>query len=124
MFKTMTLKLADGNEKEFGFLAVGSTPYRYKQLFKQDLMLEITKFVNSDFDGIGANADFSVVEKLAFVMNCQSEKKDLNCQNFDTFLEWVDQFETSELFDHITDILGIYLGNKESTSEPKKEDEP
>lgn len=124
MFQTLKMTMADGTEKEMNFLAVGSTPYRFKQMFKQDLMLEITKFVNSDMDGIGSGADFSIVEKLAFVMNCQAEKRDLNCQNFDTFLEWVDQFETSELFNHITDILGIYLGNKRSTSEPKKEIEP
>lgn len=124
MFKTLKLTMADGNEKEFGFLAVGSTPYRFKQLFKQDLLVEITKLINSDMDGVSEKADFSIVEKLAFVMNCQAEKRDLNCQNFDTFLEWVDQFETSELFNNITDILGIYLGNKRSTSEPKKEIEP
>lgn len=124
MYKEISLKLSDGRTKEFGFLAVGSTPYRFKQLFKQDLMKEITKLLNKDFNSIGDDADFSVTDKLAFVMNCQAEKKDLNNQNFDLFLEWVDQFETSELFDHISDFIGIYLGNKESTSTPKKEVEP
>lgn len=124
MYKTIKLKMADGTEKDFGFLAVGSTPYRFKQLFKEDLMKSLTKLMNSKFDGIGDEADFSVTDKLAFVMNCQAEKKDLNLQNFDSFLEWVDQFDSSELFDHISEFIGIYLGNKESTSEPKKEVEP
>lgn len=124
MFKTIEMKMADGSKQNFDFLAVGSTPYRYKQLFRQDLMLEITKLANSDFSAIGENADFSVSDKLAYVMNCQAEHKDMNKLNFDSFLDWVDQFETSELFNHISDIIGIYIGNKESTSEPKKEVEP
>lgn len=124
MYKTIKMKLADGTKKEFGFLAVGSTPYRYKQIFKQDLMRDISKLINKDLDAIGDDADFSVTDKLAFVMNCQAEKIDLNLQNNDTFLEWVDQFETAELFNHISDFIGIYLGNKGSTSNPKKEVEP
>lgn len=124
MFKTIKMTMADGTSKDFNFLAVGSTPYRYKQLFKQDLMKDITKLINKNLDFIGEDADFSVTDKLAFVMNCQAEKKDLNLQNFDTFIEWVEQFDASTLFEHISDFIGIYLGNKESTSEPKKEVEP
>lgn len=121
MYREISMKLADGSTKTFGFLAVGSTQYRFKQLFKEDLMKGITKLINTKLDGIGDNADFSITDKLAFVMNCQAEHRDMNCQNFDTFLEWVDQFDSSELFDHISDFIGIYLGNKESTSEPKKD---
>lgn len=87
-------------------------------------MKDITKLLGKDMETVGEDADFSVTDKLAFIMNCQAEKKDLNCQNFDVFLDWVDQFETSELFNHISDFIGIYLGNKESTSNPKKEVEP
>lgn len=124
MYRTIKMTMIDGSQKDFNFLAVGSTPYRYKQLFKEDLMKSLTKLMNSKLDGIGDDADFSVTDKLAFVMNCQAEKRDLNAQNFETFLEWVDQFDASDLFNHISDFIGIYLGNKESTSEPKKEDEP
>lgn len=124
MFKTITMKMADGTTKDFDFLAVGSTQYRYKQLFKQELMKDITKLVDSDSNSLGEDADFTVSDKLAFVMNCQAEKKDLNNQNFETFLEWIEQFDSSESIKHMREFIGIYLGNKESTSEPKKEDEP
>lgn len=123
MFRELTMKMADDTEKTFGFLAVGTTPYRFKQIFGKDLMVELSKIVNKDMDSIGENADFSVSDKLAFIMNCQAEKKDMNCQNFDTFLEWVEQFDASALFNHFADFVGIYLGNKESTSSPKKEKE-
>lgn len=123
MFKELTLTMADGSEKSFGFLAVGTTQYRYKQIFGGDLLKQITKIVNRDLDYIGDDADFSVTDKLAFIMNCQAEKKDMNCQNFDTFLDWVEQFDSSTLFDHLGDFIAIYLGNKESTSDPKKDNE-
>lgn len=123
MFKELTLTMADGSEKSFGFLAVGTTQYRYKQIFGGDLLKQITKIVNRDLDYIGDDADFSVTDKLAFIMNCQAEKKDMNCQNFDTFLDWVEQFDSSTLFDHLGDFINIYLGNKESTSDPKKDNE-
>lgn len=123
MFKELKLTMADGSEKSFGFLAVGTTQYRYKQIFGGDLLKQITKIVNRDLDYIGDDADFSVTDKLAFIMNCQAEKKDMNCQNFDTFLNWVEQFDSSTLFDHLGDFINIYLGNKESTSDPKKDNE-
>lgn len=124
MFRTLKMTLADGTEKEFNFLAVGSTQYRYKQLFRTDLMKDLTNLVNRDLDYIGDDADFSVTDKLAFIMNCQAEKVDMNNQNFDTFLEWTDQFDAASLYEHIRDFISIYIGNKESTSNPKKEIEP
>lgn len=124
MFKEITMLMADDTQKTFGFLAVGTTQYRYKQIFGKDLMVSISKLLNKDLDYVGDDADFSVSDKLAFIMNCQAEKKDMNCQNFETFLEWVEQFDAAALFDHMNDFIAIYLGNKESTSTPKKEIEP
>lgn len=123
MFKTVKLKLENGTTKEFGFLAVGSTQYRYKQIFGRDLMQDMTKMVNSETGSFSDDIDFSVSDKLAFIMNCQAEKKDMNCQNFDTFLEWVDQFDSASLLSHMSDFVSIYIGNKASTSKPKKADE-
>lgn len=123
MFQTLELKLADGTNKEFNFMAVGSTPYRYKQIFGKDLMIELTKLMGNESNKVNENADFSVSDKLAFIMNCQAEKKDMNCQNFDSFIEWIEQFDASTLINHMGDFVSIYIGNKASTSKPKKEDE-
>lgn len=124
MYKTLLMTLADGEtKKEFSFLAVGTTAYRYKQVFRSDLMKDITNLVNRNLDYIGENADFSVTDKLAFIMNCQAEKMDMNCINFDMFIEWLEQFDASSLFDNFNEFINIYLGNKESTSNPKKGEE-
>lgn len=123
MYKTLKLRMSDGTSKEFGFLAVGSTQYRYKQIFGSDLMGDLTKLINLDTNTTNPDADFSISDKLAYVMNCQAEKKDMTCQNFDMFLEWVEQFDSSALLDHMGDFVSIYIGNKASTSKPKKEKE-
>lgn len=124
MYKTLTLTLADGEtKKEFGFLAVGTTPYRYRQVFHSDLMKDISDLVNGRLEAIGDNADFMVTDRLAFIMNCQAEKMDMNCINFDMFIDWLEQFDAASMFNHLNDFINIYLGNKESTSNPKKEEE-
>lgn len=124
MYRTLTMTLADGEtKKDFNFVAVGTTAYRYKQVFRTDLMKDITKLVNRDLDYIGEDADFSVTDKLAFIMNSQAEQMNMNHLNFEMFIEWLEQFDAASLFEHFNDFINIYLGNKESTSNPKKEDE-
>lgn len=124
MFKILTMTLSDGeSKKDFSFLAVGTTAYRYRQVFRTDLMKDITSLVNRNLDYIGENADFSVTDKLAFIMNCQAEKMDMNNLNFDMFIEWLEQFDAASMFEHFNDFINIYLGNKESTSNPKKGEE-
>ena len=123
MYGKVNLKLADGTEKEFGMLATGTTAYRYKQIFKGELMRYVTKLVNKELDYVGENADCSCVDKLAFIMNCTAEGKDLNKQNFTSFLAFMEQLDSGAIINAMGDIISIYLGNKESTSEPKKEEE-
>ena len=122
MYRELKMTMADGETvKDFGFLAVGTTGYRYRQIFRSDLMKDISFLVNKEMDFIGEDADFSCTDKLAFVMNCQAEKKDMNTITFDDFIIWLEQFDSSTLFEHFNDFINIYLGNKESTSNPKKE---
>lgn len=66
-------------------------------------------------------SDMTVGDKLAFIMNAQAEKKDMNKLNVDSFLEWADQFDGAELFLHMSDFVSMYLGSRQTTSKPKKE---
>lgn len=63
--------------------------------------------------------DMSVGDKLAFIMNCQAEGKDMKKQNFDTFLDWCEQFDGAELFMHMQDFITLYLGSRATKSTPK-----
>lgn len=119
MFKEITLGTQEG-EKSFPFLATGTTAYRYRQVFHKDLMVTLNNMENIDKD----DADVSVGDKLAYIMNAQAEKRDMNTLSFDDFLEWADQFDGAELFLHMQEFIGLYLGNRATTSDPKKAEGP
>lgn len=116
MYKTIELETQEG-KKTFSFLATGTTAYRYKQCFHQDLMIALNNMEDTTDD----QADMTVGDKLAYIMNAQAEKKDMNKLNADSFLEWADQFDGAELFLHMRDFVSMYLGSRQTTSTPKKD---
>ncbi len=120
MFTQINLITNDGGEKAFKFLATGTTAYRYRQVFNQDLMVQLNKMKTFQ-DGGDDNADSTIFEKLAFIMNAQAEGKNMKTLNFDSFLEWADQFAGMELITHAPEIIELYLGSKVTKSTPKKD---
>lgn len=117
MYKEISLMCTDGKEKSFSFLSTGTTAYRYKQVFHEDLMILLNKMGNDDDD----QTDMGVGGKLAYIMNCQADKQDMNKLSFDSFLSWADELESSELFMHMKEFVSLYLGSRKTTSTPKKE---
>lgn len=122
MYTKINMNMADGSQKEFEFVSNGMTQYRYRQLTGQDLMKTVTKLLNREHDNIGEDADFSCVDKLAYIMNMSAIKADMSKINEDTFYEWIEQFDSSNSINIYSDIISAYFGTKKSTSEPKKED--
>lgn len=122
MFAKLKMIMADGNEQDFEFVSNGMTQYRYRQLTGRDLTKDATKLIN-DQNTLGDDADFSVSDKLAYIMNMAAIKADMNKINIDSFYEWIEQFDSSNSIEIMGDIIGIYFGTKKSTSKPKKGDE-
>lgn len=121
MFTKLNMIMADGEEKEFEFVSNGMTQYRYRQLTGRDLMKDVTKLID-DRKQLGNEADTSVSDKLAYIMNMSAIKADMSKINTDTFYEWIEQFDSSNTLHIMGDIISAYYGTKKSTSEPKKED--
>ncbi len=117
MYKEIDLQTQEGTKK-FAFLATGTTAYRFRQVFHKDLMVTLNNMENLD----NGNADTSVGDELAYIMNAQAEKKDLNTLNLEGFLSWADQFDGATLFLHMQEFVSMYLGTRKTTSIPKKED--
>ena len=113
MYKELTLKCANGEDRIFKFLACGSTAYRYQQLFHEDLMTKLSKMEQE--------TDYTVGDKLAYIMNAQAEGKDMKTLNYDSFISWLDQIESSEILAHMEELVGLYVGSRLTTSLPKKE---
>ena len=119
MFAKLKMLMADGNEQDFEFVSNGMTQYRYRQLTGRDLTKDATKLID-DKAGVADDADFSVSDKLAYIMNMSAVKADMSKINIDSFYEWIEQFDSSNSINIMGDIIGIYFGTKKSTSEPKK----
>lgn len=122
MFTKINMTMADGSQKEFEFLSNGMTQYRYKQLTHSELMRDVSKLVNANDQSVGDDADFSCIDKLAYIMNMSATGADMNKLNEETFFDWIEQFDSSNSVKVWVDIISTYYGTKESTSNPKKED--
>lgn len=121
MFGKINMTMADGSQKEFEFVANGMTQYRYRQLTKHDLTKDMSSLINGS--EIGDDADFTIVDKLAYIMNMSAVKADMNKLNEESFFGWIEQFDSSNSIKIAADMINLYYGNKESTSESKKKDE-
>lgn len=112
MYGEVVLKSPTGEKRTVTMVANAATLIRYKQLFNSDLLSGI---VNSE-----GNFDVDVVSKLAFVMAKQAAKADLTAQNMDTYIEWLEEFDSMAFIENINEIVGIYSSSKGNTSKQKK----
>lgn len=105
MYGTVTI-----SGKETGFLANASTPFRFKNVFNIDLISLLSK--GDD----GAVDDY---ERLAFIMAKQAEKADMNTLTAEDFYLWLESYEFTDLVEALPEIIGLYMQNKKTNSDPK-----
>lgn len=126
MYKAIKLHNAKGETIEVGFLANAATPLRYKMVFHNDL---ITMFANSKKEtdeGVKYNIDF--LPELSFIMAMQSKAADddkikLDKLGYNEFLNWLEGLDSFTLEENAEEIVSVYYGNTETTSEAKKNTE-
>lgn len=98
--------------KAVPMLTNATTSFRYKHIFHEDLL--------AVFSGRIDEGQEELVIKLAYVMAKQAEKADMTKLNNDTFMKWLEDFETADFFEVTDDILNLYSGQMSTTSEAKK----
>lgn len=127
MYKKITMINPKSEEIEVEFLANAATPLRYKSIFKRDLL---TQFANAKIDGpdgtTSLNIDF--LPELAFIMAMQAKALDdkeikLDKLNENSLMDWLEGFDSFSFEDKAEEILDVYYGNSETTSESKKNKE-
>ena len=121
MFTSINMTMADGSQKNFDFMSNGMTQYRYRQLTGRELMKDVSKLVNLSDSSIGDDADFTCIDKLAYIMNMSATGANMNTLTEESFFDWIEQFDSSNSIRVWVDIIHAYYGTKKSTSEPKKE---
>lgn len=126
MYKSIKLNNAKGEAIEVGFLANAATPLRYKMTFHSDL---ITKFANAKQDtDEGVKYDIDFLPELSFIMAMQSKAADndeikLEKLGYKEFLNWLEGLDSFTLEENAEEIVSVYYGNTETTSEAKKNNE-
>lgn len=96
--------------KEVEFLANAATSFRFKNLFHTDLISVLSQ---------GDNASVEDYERLAFVMAKQAEKADMSKLTEEDLYEWLGAFDFTDLIGALPEIVGIYMKNKLTASDPK-----
>lgn len=97
--------------------ATAATQFRFKTVFGTDMMSVLSKaYRNEDDRGEAAE----VIPKLGYIMARQADgEKDWTSLNMQTFLEWADQFDATEMNDALFEILHLYNANTATTAKPK-----
>jgi len=113
MVKTITL---DGG-KELKLAANAATPFRYKQLFNEDLLRLFQQSAENEKE-TAVLAD--VVSQLAFIMNRQAEGVNMNSLSMDEFYAWLEGFEPMELVLSGQEIIDTYLSSTIASVNAKK----
>lgn len=123
MFASIEMPLYDGTTKDVEFMANAATARRYKMIFGEDLL---TKFTNAEEEKDGKkvyNIDF--LPELSFVMAMQAQalsdnKLKLEKVNTNMFLDWLEQFDSMAIENNASELMSVYQGNVETSSEAKK----
>ena len=89
-----------------------ATALRFRQVFGSDIL----KLFNEQ----GANLDINVILELGFVMRLQALGSDFVGVGEVDFIQWLEQFETMDVFMAAKDIVDIWIDTNKTATKPKK----
>ena len=112
MTKTITLE----GGKEVKLAANAATPFRFKQIFGQDLLKLFKKAENEEEKPTMGE----VITQMAFIMSKQFEKTDMNTLSMDDFFEWLEDYEPMDFVMAGEDIVNFYMASSKPSIEAKK----
>ena len=112
------LKTVQIGEKEVNLLANAATPFRYKMVFGEDIMVALNQINNSKRD---EGEVIDIASQLAFIMNKQAEldREALKALTKDEYIEWLEEFESMDFVNTTSEIFDLYLGTTKTTSKSK-----
>lgn len=101
-------------EKSIPMKANAATPIRFRQVFHKDILKELTEAEKNTALAMDS------ISQLAFIMAMSGNGSDMSKLNEDTYIAWLEQFETFDLINASEAIVDVYLGNTPTTSDAKK----
>ena len=109
MFKEIRI-----GEQTLPMQATASTTYRFKQVFKRDI-LKVMMDTTGKYE-----AEEDDVMKLAYIMAMAAEGQDMSKLNEDTYIGWLDGFDPMDLYIAQEEIMSVFQGNKVTEETQKK----
>lgn len=125
MYKLVNIARADGSDEPTALLANAATPRRYKQIFHEDLLTLFANAEKTDDNG-SKNYQIDFLSELAFVMAMQAKAaggdKSIRFEklNENSLIDWLEEYDGMAIEDAAADIVDVYIGNSETTSDVKK----
>lgn len=107
MYKKITV-----GDKEMELNANAATPFRFKQVFGKDLLQILGNEEKAETEGVEA------VTELAFIMNKQAEKTNMNNLSYEDFLNWLEDFSAMAFIEAAEEILNVYMDQTVGTATP------
>lgn len=107
MFKTIKI-----GETELEMSANAATPFRFKQVFKKDLLQILGNEEKAETEGVEA------VTQLAYIMAKQAEKTDMSKLNEEGFITWLEDFGAMDFVNSAEEILNVYMDSTVGTAAP------
>lgn len=104
--------------KEIVMRCNANTPRKYRDMFNKDLIIEMQQFlknIDKKSGMIAGNADFGMVERLAYVMAYQHDNA---IGSMDDFFEQFDGID--DIYTAFPEIIGVWEKSKQTLSDPKK----
>lgn len=100
-------------DKTVEMLSNAASPVFFKQVFHEDFLSK-TAEVNST----GA-IDTDLFSKMFFIIAKHAEKADPMKLNFNSYIEWISQFELIDLINALPDIATFVFGQMQGSAVPK-----
>lgn len=107
------LQTITAGSKQIDLRASGATPIYFKTVFHKDIITALKSMDNEE-------TVQEYAPELAYIMNQQAAGSNMAMLNYDTFIEWLDQFEPLDLVMAAKDIVTVYLASAKQTATPKK----
>ena len=97
--------------------ATAATAYRYRQVFRTDLLVELTKDVPEA-------AKIEIFQRLAYIMTAAAANEDMNALSESGYLDFLDRFEYLELVESLPSVVELYMASKTNMADAKKKQGP
>ena len=97
------------------FTGNAATPYRYKQVFHNDIL---KTFVEQ-----GTSMETDRIMELAFIMHMQADgctNEDYTSTTSDDYVAWLENIDFSEFLTVMPEILGVWVDTSKQESAAKK----